>query len=418
MKVLIAGAGIGGLTAALSLEKIGIDVTVFESVSNMAPLGVGINILPNAVRELIALGLKSELDRFAIRTRSMKYFTRRGKEVISVPCGEYAGYKWPQYSLHRGEFQMMLLRVFKERAGADKVVTGHQLVEFDQTEGGVTAHFVDPKSGDKIASKTGDVLIGADGLHSAVRRKLYPHEGAPIYAGMVCFRGAVEAGPYLDGESMIICGDKRLRLVSYPISNKDHQQGRSHINWIAAVPFETDTPQEEDWNKLAKSDQLVELYRDWRFAWLDVPEIIAATGQIFEFPVYDRDPLKQWTFGRVTLLGDAAHPLIPVSSSGAVHAIIDGRALAYAMGTNGDPLFALKAFEDDRLPRANQVVIASRQNGPDEVLEIVKDECPEDVEDIYQYVEKERLQSVIDAFKERSGFAIDVLNNSRSYKIQ
>lgn len=417
MKVIIAGAGIGGLSAALSLNKIGIDVKIYESVSEIRPLGVGINVLPHASRELIALGLQSELDKFAIRTRSMQYFTRRGKLVLSVPCGEYAGYNWPQYSLHRGEFQMMLLNVFKQRAGEDNVLTGHQLADFQQDEGSVTAHFIKPETGGKSLSETADVLIGADGLHSAARKKLYPNEGQPVFASMVCMRGSVEFAPYLDGESMIICGDKRLRLVSYPISKQAREQGRSHINWIAAIPKQTDSPLEEDWNKLADAEELIKLYQDWQFDWLNVPQLISKTKKVFEFPVYDRDPLKQWTFNRVSLIGDAAHPLIPVSSSGAVHAIIDGRALAYALGTNSDVTKGLKAYEDDRLKKANQVVLASRQNGPDEVLEIVKEECPEDAEDIFLHVDKARLEKIIDDFKERSGFGIDALNNLPAYEV-
>ena len=417
MHVLIAGAGIGGLTTALSLEKAGIEVTVFESARAIEPLGVGINILPHAARELIALGLQDDLDRIAIRTRSMKYYSRRGKLVISVPCGEYAGYLWPQYSLHRGELQSLLLETFQRRAGADRVVTGHQIASFRQDIDSVTATFTDPSSKQPVAEVTGDLLIGADGLHSATRKILHPDEGAAVYAGMVCFRGAVRGKPYLDGESMIICGDNRLRLVSYPISGTLQMNGQSLINWIAAVPFVTDKRQEEDWGKLTRPDNLIELYRDWEFDWLDVPGIISATEQIFEFPIYDRDPLQQWTFDRVSLLGDAAHPLIPVSSSGAVHAIIDGRALAHALATQGDPVAGLKAYEADRLPKANRVVLASRENGPDEVLEMVRNECPEDADDIHDYVGKERLQSVIDDFRQRSGFAIETLNNSPSYTV-
>ena len=417
MHVLIAGAGIGGLTAALSLEKAGIEVTVFESIQTIRPLGVGINILPHAARELLALGLQDELDRLAIRTCSMKYFSRRGKQVISVPCGEYAGYLWPQYSLHRGELQMLLLETFKQRAGGDRVVTGHQLTGFKQNENTVTATFVDPVSKQLLAEVSAELLIGADGLHSITRQSLYPDEGAAVYAGIVCFRGAVKGTPYLDGESMVICGDNRLRLVSYPISGRLQANGQSHINWIAAVPFVTDKRQEEDWGKLAEADNLIELYSDWQFDWLDVPDLISETEQIFEFPVYDRDPLTQWTVNRVSLLGDAAHPLIPVSSSGAAHAIIDGRALAYALATHRDPVAGLQAYEADRLPKANRVVLASRKNGPDEVLEIVRNECPENVDDIHDYVSKNRLQSVIDGFKQRSGFAIETLNSSPSYSL-
>ena len=417
MHVLIAGAGIGGLTAALSLEQAGIEATVFESVEQIVPLGVGINILPHASRELIALGLQDELDRIAIRTRSMKYFSRRGKLAISVPCGEYAGYNWPQYSLHRGELQMLLLETFRQRAGADRVVAGHQLAGFRQDDNSITATFIDPASKRPLADVTGDILIGADGLHSVTRKTLYPDEGAAVYAGMVCFRGAVHGAPYLDGESMVICGDNRLRLVSYPISGRLQANGQSHINWIAAVPFVTDQRQEEDWGKLTRPDNLVELYRDWQFDWLDVPGIISATEQIFEFPIYDRDPLQRWTFNRVGLLGDAAHPLIPVSSSGAVHAIIDGRALASALSGEGDPVAGLKAYEADRLPKANRVVLASRENGPDEVLEVVRNECPDDADNIHDYVGMDRLQAVIDEFKQRSGFAIDILNNTPSYTL-
>ena len=417
MHVLIAGAGIGGLTAALSLEQAGIEATVFESVEQIVPLGVGINILPHASRELIALGLRDELDRIAIRTRAMKYYSRRGKLAISVPCGEYAGYLWPQYSLHRGELQMLLLETFRQRAGAHRVVSGHELAGFEQNEHSVTANFIDPPSKQRIAEVTGDLLIGADGLHSATRKTLYPDEGAAVYAGMVCFRGAVKGAPYLDGESMVICGDNRLRLVSYPISGTLQKSGQSHINWIAAVPFVTDKRQEEDWGKLTRPDNLVELYGDWQFDWLDVPGIISATEQIFEFPIYDRDPLQQWTFDRVSLLGDAAHPLIPVSSSGAVHAIIDGRALAYALARARDPVAGLKTYEADRLPKANRVVLASRENGPDEVLEIVRNECPDEADEIHDYVSGDRLQSVIDDFKQRSGFAIETLNTSPTYTL-
>jgi 2-polyprenyl-6-methoxyphenol hydroxylase-like FAD-dependent oxidoreductase len=418
MKVAIAGAGIGGLTAALSLERAGIDVTVFESVAEVQPLGVGINILPHASREFIDLGLEEEIDRFAIRTTAMNYYTRSGMLAISQPCGMHAGYHWPQWSLHRGHLQMALLDAFKRRAGAHRIVTDAELVAFRQGRDGVLVNFRRPREGGTFGVNC-DVLVGADGLHSAVRAGLYPEEGRPIYAGLVLYRGAVDAPTYLDGQTMIIVGDKRLRLVSYPISHAAQEAGeqRSLINWIAVMPVPEAEAPGEDWTKRYEQHEVQARYADWRFDWLDVPGMLAATEPVFEFPVYDRDPLERWSFDHVTLLGDAAHPLIPVSSSGAVQAIIDGRALAYALATHGDPVTALQAYQADRLPKANGVVLASRRNGPDEVLEIVAARCPDGATNIHDFVPREELQAVIDDFKHAAGFNVETLNSQPSYTV-
>lgn len=420
MKVVIAGAGIGGLTAGLALQQAGIDVWLYEATAELKPMGVGINILPHASRELIELGLEEEVDRFAIRTKAMNYYTAAGDLVISQPCGRYAGYHWPQWSLHRGELHMLLLRVFKQRAGADRVITDAALADFEKrTDGGVNARFKHRQSGGYTRVSC-DVLIGADGLHSATRRQLYPDEGKPVYGGIVVYRAAVKSRQFLDGQTMIIVGDKRLRLVAYPISAECLGRGdrTSLVNWIGVLPIQEDQAPSEDWDNLSEQQKLKPRYRDWQFDWLNVPELLNAAGDIFEFPVYDRDPLDKWTFGRVTLLGDAAHPLIPVSSSGAVQAIIDGRALAYALATHDDPEAGLQAYEDDRLETANATVRASRANGPDEVLEIVKARCPEGADNIHDYVPESELQAVIDEFKEKTGFGVETLNSRRSYRIE
>ena len=419
VKVLIAGAGIGGLTAALSLQRAGVDVSVYEAVPEIQPLGVGINILPHAAREFIELGLEEEIDRFAIRTTAMNYYSCDGQLVISQPCGLHAGYNWPQWSLHRGDLQNLLLRVFKQRAGDDKVVTDAALHDFEQSDAGkVTAKFWHQRTGE-FSNVESDVLIGADGLHSATRKKLFPDEGKPVYSGIVVYRAAVTAPQYLDGQTMIIMGDKRLRLVAYPISSQLQRggSGQSLINWIGVLPIEENEAPTEDWENLSEQEKLLPRYANWQFDWIDVPEMMNAAQEIFEFPVYDRDPLSQWTFGRVTLLGDAAHPLIPVSSSGAVQAIIDGRALAYALATHDDPTAGLKAYEADRLEKANAVIRASRQNGPDEVLEIAHRKCPEGATNIGDYVSQEELQAIIDDFKERTGFGVETLNARPSYNL-
>lgn len=216
---------------------------------------------------------------------------------------------------------------------------------------------------------------------------------------------------------MVIIGDKRLRLVAYPLSNKlQHEgEGNSLINWIGVLPITENEAPDERWEQLSEQDKLKPRYANWKFDWLDVPTMLGATRQIFEFPVNDRDPIDQWTFGQVTLLGDAAHPLIPVSSNGAVQAILDGRSLAYALASHDKPIDGLRAYEEDRLEKANSVVRASRENGPDEVLEIVKDRCPDGQSNIYDYVPLEELQQIIDDFKERAGFGIESLNSRPSY---
>ena len=276
MKVLIAGGGIGGLTAALSLQRAGIDVVVHESAAEILPLGVGINILPHASREFIELGLEEEIDRFAIRTTAMNYYTSDGHLVISQPCGLHAGYKWPQWSLHRGELHMLLLRAFKQRAGEGRVVTDSRLVDFKEDEkGNVRAHFEHGKKGG-FSSVDCDVLVGADGLHSATRKILYPDEGKPIYSGMVVYRAAVRAPRFLDRKTMVIIGDKRLKLVAYPISGAalGGSDGTSHINWIAALPIAEHEAPAEDWQNLSRQEKLKPRYSNWNFDWVNVPGIM------------------------------------------------------------------------------------------------------------------------------------------------
>ena len=418
MRVVIAGGGIGGPTAALSLHEAGIDVVVHDAVADITPLGVGINILPHAARELIDLGLEAAVDRIAIRTSAMRYYTHTGQLVIRQPCGLHAGYHWPQWSLHRGELHMLLLRTFEERAGAERVIRGSSLVDFSQHATGVSARFRQARDG-QVRSVDGDLLVGADGLHSQVRRQLYPQEGKPLYCGIVLYRAAVESRSFLDGRSMVIIGDKRLRLVAYPIAEPQRADDPECqlINWIGVLPMREGDAPVEDWDNVSVSDRLRPRYADWRFDWLDVPDLLSRSSRILQFPVYDRDPLERWTFDRVSLLGDAAHPLIPVSSSGAVHAIIDGRALAYALVQYRDPREGLQAYEADRLEQANAVIRSSRDNGPDEVLEIVHRRCPEGCRDIEAFVPQTELQAVIDDFKSRTGFAVESLNARPSYRI-
>ena len=419
MKVIVAGGGIGGLTAALSLQRAGIETLVYESAAQVLPLGVGINILPNGARELIELGLEEAMDEFAIRTSAMNYYTRAGQLVFSQPCGLAAGYNWPQWSLHRGELQMLLLQKFRERAGADKVITGALLTDFEQRPTGkVVARFRNTQTHASFTDEC-DVLVGADGLHSTTRARLYPHEGKPVYSGMVVYRATVETPQFLDGRTMVIIGDNRLRLVVYPVSSRLLRQGRKRSlnNWIGVLLMAEDEAPSEDWQNLSQQEKLRSRYAGWKFDWIDVPAILQATAEILEFPVYDRDPLQQWSFGRVTLLGDAAHPLIPVSSNGAGQAILDARALAFALANCEDPVRGLEMYEAERLEQAARLVRASRANGPDQVLEVARARCPEGAGNIHDFVPLHELQAIIDNFKKQAGFDADTLNSRPSYNV-
>ena len=381
MRVLIAGGGIGGLTTALSLHDAGIEAVVYESASALKELGVGINLLPHGVRALSALGLQAALASTAIETQALAYYTRHGRLIWREPRGADAGYRWPQYSIHRGRLLMILARAVQARLGASAIRTGHRLAHFEQDEDGVTAHFVDPATGRSRGSARGDVLIGADGIHSTVREALYPDEGPPQFSGVTMWRGITEQEPFLDGRSMIIAGNWHVRVVVYPISREATVRGHSLINWVAEIRDESKTAWRwEDWDRVGRKADFVPAFRDWRFDWLDVPRLFRESETVFEFPMADRDPLARWSFGRVTLLGDAAHPMYPSGSNGAAQAILDARALTHAIQRQSIVEDALRAYQAERLGPTAEIVLLNRDFAAERVLRLVDERCPPDCE--------------------------------------
>src|SRR5262249_52968712 len=331
MKALIVGGGIGGLTAALCLHEIGIEVRVFESVEAIRPLGVGINLLPHAVRVLDRLGLLPRLAAAAVATAELIYFNKFGQLIWREPRGLDAGYAWPQLSVHRGRFQAVLLDEVQRRLGTDAVRTGCHLADFEDRGQEVLARFMNRKSGVTVASETGDLLVGADGIHSCVRATFFPDEGAPHSAGKMLWRATTEAAPFLTGRSMIMAGHAAQKFVAYPIRPEAEVPGLALINWVAELDVGTTTPQRRDWNRRGSKADFAPAFAGWRFYWLDVPALIDGAADVFEFPMIDRDPLDRWSFGRVTLLGDAAHPMYPIGSNGAFQAILDAEALAASL---------------------------------------------------------------------------------------
>ena len=406
--ILIVGGGIGGLTLGLALHAAGIPCRIFESAPEIRAVGVGINLLPHATKELAALGLEADLARVAIETRDATFFNRFGQLIYSEPLGRAAGYDHPQFSIHRGDLQMVLLAAFKRRLGADRISTGHHCVGLEQDDSGVTLHFSDGPSGSTRNSVRGRAAIACDGLNSVIRKHFFPNEGEPRYSGVNMWRGVTRWKPILSGASMTRAGWlSHGKMVIYPI-RKLGADGLQLINWVAEI--ETPIYRRRDWNRAGSLDDFIGAFADWHFDWLDVPDFIRAADTVLEFPMVDQDPLPRWSFGRVTLLGDAAHPMVPRGSNGAGQAILDTRAMTQALLANSDPAAAFAAYEKQRLEATARVVLTNRTNPPDailrEVFQRTKDRPFAAIDDI---ISQEELVALSDSYKQVAGFSREAL---------
>lgn len=346
--VVIAGAGIGGLTTALTLHARAIPATVIEGARELRPLGVGINLLPHAVRELFALGLGEQLSTLAVAPTSLAYFDTRGRELFREPRGIAGGYEFPQYSVHRGDLQLLLLDAVRQRLGAGAVRTGSRVTGFLDDGDAVRVQLGD----DELA---GAALVGADGIHSAVRARLHPGGDELRWSGVRMWRGAAPGEPYLDGHTMaIVKADDGTELVIYRI-------GAGLINWVLLVPEAQPgpLPGTARWNQRCEADQVMAYLDGWNLDWLDVADLVGRTADPLEYPMVDRDPLPWWGRGRVTLLGDAAHPMYPVGANGGSQAILDARALADGLAAH--PETGLRVYEEHRREATAAVVAANRE---------------------------------------------------------
>ncbi|TMM50629.1 flavin-dependent oxidoreductase [Sulfitobacter sabulilitoris] len=408
MTVIIAGAGIAGLSLGLSLHQIGVPFRIYEAVQKIGPLGVGINLQPNAVRELFDLGLEDALDSIGVRTQSYGFHTKTGLEIWREPRGTWAGYYWPQFSVHRGRLQMLLHDTLVSRAGRDCIVTGHRATGFTTQGTGAVLHLAGP---DGPTQAKGSVVIAADGIHSALRTQMYPGEGPPIWGGAILWRGTTRMAPFLGGADMALAGHDTQRIVTYPISAPDPDTGLATINWIAELRVDPAQGwRKEDWNRAAKLADFAPAFADWRFDWLDVPAMIAAATEVFEYPMVDRDPIPRWTNGAVTLMGDAAHPTYPVGSNGASQAIVDARQIAAMIRGHGQTPDALIAFESLIRPRMEKVILANRGSGPDAVLQMVEDRCGGTFDDVEDVIPRAELAAHADRYKALAGFGVETLN--------
>ncbi len=409
-EVIIVGAGIGGLTLGLTLHQAGIKCTIFESASELRAVGVGINLLPHATRELATLGLEAELARVAIETGDATFFNRFGQLIYQEPLGRAAGYDHPQFSIHRGDLQMVLLEAFRERAGADRVVSNRHCLSVAQDDSGVTVSFSDGPGGAAHYTVRGSLAIACDGIHSAVRKQFFPDEGEPRYSGVNMWRGVTRWKPMLSGASMVRAGWlSHGKMVIYPIRAAG-SDGLQLVNWVAEI--ETSNYRKRDWNRAGSLADFIGAFADWHFDWLDVPAFIRAADSVLEFPMVDQDPLPRWSFGRVTLLGDAAHPMVPRGSNGAGQAILDCRALTSALLEHGESVAALAAYEKQRLEATARVVLTNRTNPPDAILREVflrtKDRPFAAIDDV---ISREELVALSEGYKRIAGYSKDALRN-------
>lgn len=409
--VAIVGAGIGGLVAALSLDAIGIDVTVFEAAAEVRPAGVGINLLPHSIRELDALGLLDRLAARAIAPGTLGYFAKNGREIWSEPRGIAAGYAWPQLSIHRGELHRILLEATADRIGADRIVLDHRLRAVMSDDLAARATFSGPSGTEVRVDAT--AAVAADGIHSAARAQFYPDQGPPKWSGALLWRGVVDRQPVLDGRTMIWIGHPAQKFVGYPIADLDG--GRQTFNFIAELrPEDATLADREDWNREGDLADFLPAFEDWTFDWLDVPELIRSAPRTFVFPMVDRDPVHRWTYGRVTLLGDAAHPMYPIGSNGASQAILDARVLAGCIRSHPDIVTALDRYEAVRRPPTGAIVEANRGLGPERPMQLVEQRAPNGFEHIDDVISPDEIREITDGYRRTAGFALAALDDPTS----
>lgn len=404
-RIAVVGGGIAGLGFALALHQQGLLCDVYESVPDVKELGVGITLLPHAMRELAGLGLQAELEAVGIENLESVFFNRFGQFIYKEPRGRHAGYAVPELGIHRGKLHRILFEAVVDRLGADRVHTNHRCVGVMQDSAAATVNFVQGSDGVQLPSVQTDIVIACDGIHSAIRKQFYPNDKL-AFAGINTWRGVTRHKPILTGKSYMRIGSiKTGKMVIYPIVDNIDGDGNQLINWMAEI--EGDSRDMNDWNSGGKIEDFISIFKDWQFDWLDVPALIRNADQVLEYPMVDKDPIAQWTFGRVTLMGDAAHPMYPRGSNGSAQALIDARTLATELAQQSDPLVALQSYEVKRREITSRIVQTNRSLPPDfiniKVDELAGDKPFRHIDDV---ISQKELGAISEHYKKIAGFSL------------
>lgn len=408
MTIVVAGGGIAGLTFALTCHEIGQNVQVFEAVKDIQPLGVGINLQPNAVRELYQLGLENDLKEIGIEAEEWALFFYGAHPIWTETRGTLAGYSWPQFSVHRGHFHLRLLEIARHRLGDNCVVSDARFTRFENHADHVTAHFT-TSAGDTF-TKNADLLIGADGIHSSVRKQMYPNQGDVHWNGAIMWRGVSRAAPPRTKNSFVMVGGISQRFICYPVEPID-EKGETMLNWIAELRPDSAEVDKSDWNQKAQPEAFMHEFLDWDFGWLNVPDIVARAEDIWEYPMVDRDPIERWVDGRVALMGDAAHAMYPHGSGGASQGIVDTRVLGACLQAHGVTPAALQAYENRLVGPINELVLRNRGEGPLGVLFDIEERVAAG-QQISDAIDEDAVAKFMARYKQAAGTARDELNAS------